>query len=104
MSKYGCSTGKHNGHDSARAASACFKEADDARNPYVYHIAELKRLTNSVNGNPRYLITFVGGTKARTKPDAVFCYSITNPEFQGVPVEVDFTRSGLIEDIRVAHT
>lgn len=102
MSKYGCSTGKHNGHDSARAASRCFKEADDAREPYVYHIAELKRVTNSVNGNPRYLITFVGGAQARTKPDAAFCYSITNPEFRDAALHVDFDRQGRVEDVRLA--
>lgn len=28
---YGCSTGKHTAHRSARAASACFEEADDLR-------------------------------------------------------------------------
>ena len=31
MVRYACATGKHNGHDSSRAASSCFVQADDAR-------------------------------------------------------------------------
>lgn len=61
-------------------------------------IARLDRLTNSVNGNPRYRVHFTDGSSALTQSDAGFCYAINNPEFRDAPVLVEFTRAG-----RIAH-
>lgn len=62
----------------------------------------LKRRNNSVNGNPRFLVVFTDGSSALTQSDAAFCYGIENPEFRDVPVEVSFSRAGLITNVEVA--
>lgn len=54
------------------------------------------RLTNSVNGNPRYRIAFTDGSSALTQTDAGFVYAVGNPDMRG-DVEVKFTRAGRIE-------
>ncbi len=64
-------------------------------------ITELKRLNSSVNGNPRYRVTFDDGSSAITQSDAMFCYAITNPEMRS-DVIVTYTRAGRIADITPA--
>jgi hypothetical protein len=59
-------------------------------------VTGLKRLNNSVNGNPRYNVTFDNGTNGNTSSDASFCYGIENPAMRGA-VDVWLTRRGLIE-------
>lgn len=54
---------------------------------YVKTIAQLERLNNSANGNPRWRVGFTDGTSAVTKPDAGIGYAIDNLEFKGVAVE-----------------
>ena len=65
-------------------------------------IERLQRLNNSVNGNPRFRVHFTDGSSALTMSDAMYAYAIENPEYRG-DVEVTFTRSGSILDIRPAQ-
>jgi hypothetical protein len=65
-------------------------------------ILRLERLTNSVNGNPRYDVIFTDGQIVRTSSDAGFCYAISNPEFRDGHVRVWFTRAGRIEHMEPA--
>jgi hypothetical protein len=62
-------------------------------------IVALRRLNNSVNGNPRYDVAFSNGEMHTTSSDAGFCYGITNPEMKG-DVDVWLTKAGRIESIR----
>jgi len=65
----------------------------------TYHavrVTGLRQLNNSVNGNPRYNVTFDNGTNANTASDASFCYGIENREMRG-DVDVWLTRRGTIE-------
>lgn len=74
----------------------------------IRQIERLVRLSNSVNGNPRYRVFFVDGSNAITLTDAAINYSIGNPEIVGNPrlgvpvpnVEVTFTKNGRIADVR----
>lgn len=59
-------------------------------------IANLERLHNSKNGNPRYRVTFTDGTVFETAADASINYGITNREYRDVPLEVTFSRNGRI--------
>jgi hypothetical protein len=63
-------------------------------------ISSLTRLTNSVNGNPRYRIHFDDGSSAITSSDSAFCYALNNPGYVGHHVEVTFTRAGRVSDVR----
>jgi hypothetical protein len=65
-------------------------------------IVSLKRLHNSVNGNPRWLVLLDDGTEARTKPDAMLSYTIDNPEYRKVPLAVRLDGRGNIASIEVA--
>lgn len=60
---------------------------------YVKTIAELDRMNNSVNGNPRYRVKFTDGTDATTQPDASVAHDLPNPEFKGVPVTFTVNRA-----------
>ena len=76
----------------------------------VERISFLTRLNNSVNGNPRFRVTFegngktgadwVGGHSAITTSDAGFCYGLENRENFDRDVEVTYTRAGRISGIR----
>lgn len=57
-------------------------------------IEHLERITNSVNGNPRFRVHFTDGTAARTMSDA--SPGLENPEYRGVPLTVTFTAHGKI--------
>lgn len=63
---------------------------------YVKTIAELERMNNSANGNPRFLVKFTDGTEASTQVDAAVAYGLENPEFRDVPVTFTVTRAGRI--------
>lgn len=68
-------------------------------------ITNLRRTTNSVNGNPAYFIslTFPDGKEYtyRTMSDAGFCYDIENREYHENPVTVELTRAGRIRNIDI---
>ena len=59
-------------------------------------ITHIERLNNSVNGNPRFEITFSDGSTHRTQSDASISYSITNKEFRG-PINVWLSKRRTIE-------
>lgn len=63
-------------------------------------ITGTERLASSVNGNPRYRVTFADGTDARTGVDSGIAYGITNSDLRGGPVEVTFDGRGNIIDAR----
>lgn len=65
-------------------------------------IASLERLRLSVNGNPRFRVTFTSGLVAQTQTDGSIGYAIENPEYRDVPVVVTFTRAGRIIDVEAA--
>lgn len=66
-------------------------------------IDHLERRKNSVNGNPRFRVVFTDGSSAITQSDAAFAYGLENPEFRDVPLEVTFSRAGLITRVKVAE-
>jgi hypothetical protein len=57
-------------------------------------IESSKRLRNSVNGNPRFEITFTDGSRVRTSADSMSAYDVENSEYRGVPLRVEFTPAG----------
>lgn len=61
-------------------------------------IADLKRLRNSVNGNPRYRVTFADGTVVDTAADHGFAFSITEG-WIGQQVTVQIGGRGTIVDL-----
>ncbi len=64
-------------------------------------IESLSRLRNSVNGNPRYRITFTDGSSAVTSSDRSFAYEMGNPGMrEGSTVSVEFTRAGRISHMQ----
>ena len=66
----------------------------------VRRIDSLERLHNSVNGNPRFRVHFTDGSVAQTQSDASFNYGLTNRENFNTDVDVTFTKSGRISDLR----
>lgn len=69
-------------------------------------IAQMDRLKNSVNGNPRYRIRFTDGTSGLTKVDAGFVYSL-GESYVGKAVSVSWEQHGsalgdVITDITLA--
>lgn len=65
----------------------------------VRQIDALERMTNTVNGNPRYRVRFTDGSSALTQSDASISYGIGNPEYRNRPVRVWFTRAGRVWDV-----
>lgn len=72
-------------------------------------VAALDRMKNSVNGNPRYRVTFTTmngehvGTYM-TQTDASVSYEIGNREFRDGPVSVWLSKRGTIEYAKVAQS
>lgn len=62
-------------------------------------IERLERLRLSVNGNPRFRVTFTDGSVADTMSDAGFAYGLENREYRNTPVVVTYTRNGKIRDV-----
>jgi hypothetical protein len=63
----------------------------------------VKRLNNSVNGNPRYQVTFTDGSSAITKSDSSCAYDIQNIMSRNNlwmrNVAITWTKAGRIETI-----
>lgn len=59
-------------------------------------ITQVKCRDSSVNGNPRYWVTFADGSMASTVVDGSVGYGIQNSELHGVPVQVEYNRRGHI--------
>lgn len=54
---------------------------------------------SGTQGNPRYTVIFTDGTGAATGQDCSVNYGITNSEFQGVPLRVEYNDRGDIAHI-----
>jgi hypothetical protein len=63
-------------------------------------ITHVKYRDSSRNANPRYWVTFSDNTTTSTEVDGSVGYGITNPEFQGVPLRVEFNRKGSIVHVQ----
>ncbi len=70
---------------------------------FTARIVTAERLTNSVNGNPRFKITFDDGERYITSTDAACSYDVENllgrrgePSY---PVHVWLTKAGRIEGL-----
>lgn len=63
-------------------------------------VADLERLRNSRNGNPRYRIGFTNGIEGTTKTDAGFVYGI-HDGMKAVAVRFHYTHAGrcIIDDV-----
>mgnify|MGYP000326434012 CR=1 FL=1 len=63
----------------------------------VSALANLERLSNSRNGNPRFKVTLANGQCGKTKTDAGFAYAICD-HWQGKSVRAEYhiTQSGNI--------
>ena len=59
-------------------------------------VTDVKRLNNSVNGNPRYKFLFEGGGVATTPSDAGWVYSFSQDTFfqKWVDITYHVTKSG----------
>jgi hypothetical protein len=65
-------------------------------------ITDIKRLNNSVNGNPRFCIV-IDGEVLHTKSDAAYCYDIQNlhkRQYKVIAKCYDTKTGSRIEDIR----
>lgn len=62
-------------------------------------IANLKRLRNTFNGNPRWEVTFTDGTVLRTKADSGIASVIENQEYRNTPLVVEISGRGTISNL-----
>lgn len=62
-------------------------------------IDKMLRLRNTANGNPRYLVTLVGGANLTTKPDAAIANGLANSEYQNVQLRFVLDADGQIFDV-----
>ena len=53
-------------------------------------IDKIKRLANSRNGNPRFMVEFADGMIMRTAPDAGWVYGIVPDQLVGRPVAASY--------------
>lgn len=68
---------------------------------FVARIVSVKRENSSVNGNPRFSITFSNGITRKTSSDAGIAYGIENAEYRSDTVSVFTTKAGYIWDVRL---
>ena len=59
-------------------------------------ISRLERMKSSVNGNPRFMVTFTDGSSMPTKPDAMLAYGIENEEYRDRPLLVEVERGQIV--------
>ena len=63
-------------------------------------VVDTTRLNNSVNGNPRYIVTFDDGSEIITQSDAAISYGITNREYRDQPHDAELSRAGRLVHLR----
>lgn len=63
---------------------------------FVATITDVHRLSNTINGNPRYRVHFADGAVSTTKADANIASMITNSEYREGPVTVIVDSNGFI--------
>jgi hypothetical protein len=75
----------------------------------VHTILHLRRLNDSVMGNPAWMVTFDDLSFARTSSDQSWSYGAENEEFRDVPLLFTFTPAGRIRwaeqltDVKPVH-
>lgn len=62
-------------------------------------IASLKRLRNTLNGNPRYEVAFTDNTVLRTKADSNIAAVIEDPEYRDIPLKVEVNGRGTLSGL-----
>jgi len=66
-------------------------------------ILDFESLNSSVNGAPRWRISFDDGETRTSQSDASWCWGFGNPEMrEGTKVVMTITRSGTIRTMRPA--
>lgn len=65
-------------------------------------ILTMKRLPNSVNGNPRWQVWFSDGDVRITQSDSAVGFEINQPEYRNADIKVSFSRAGRITMIEKA--
>ena len=65
-------------------------------------VASMRRVLNSINGNPRYQITLTDGREFKTYPDASFALELTHI-WSETEVEMVIGRHNCIESIIIHH-
>lgn len=56
-----------------------------------------ERLINTINGNPRYRVTFADGSVHTSQSDSGWVYAFGNPGYRiGDVVEIELTKAGRI--------
>ena len=66
---------------------------------FIARITDLARRPSSVNGNPRWLVTFDTGAQHLIQSDSSLSYSIGNREYHRAQVKVTLTKAGRIADL-----
>lgn len=64
-------------------------------------ITRYERLTNTVNGNPRFRITFDNAETYTTQSDTGWVYECQNPQYRDAALNVTLTPAGRIRYARV---
>lgn len=67
-------------------------------------ISHVQRAGISADANPVYRVFFTDGLSALTKADAPVGYRVQDPDVHGIPLSVQFTRSGRIRSATVIST
>lgn len=69
----------------------------------ISHVSASAVATNAF-GNPTYRVFFTDEPSALTSPGSAIGYGVTNSDCHGVPLEIQFTRSGRIRYATVIST
>lgn len=67
--------------------------------PQTKRILTMKKLPNSVNGNPRWQVWFTDGDVRITQSDAEVGYEISNSEYKNCNVRITLSRHGRITKV-----
>lgn len=68
---------------------------------FITRIVFVERKLNTVNGNPVWSITTLGGLTLRTKPDANINHAV-HSGWEGQNASLSINKDGLIEDVRLS--
>lgn len=63
---------------------------------FTAQVVAIERKRSSVNGNPRFLVTFDNGQSLPTQVDGSVGYSISNPEHKGTRQDVWVERGNIV--------
>jgi hypothetical protein len=64
-------------------------------------LTDIKRLPNSLNGNPRYALTLDNGNHYNTRADGQVGFDLQNYQFEGCTVRLLINGRGTVFDISV---